>query len=114
LDKSASLVDGATPRRSTSLLDVMATRCAIWEPIPGIATRCADISFRYEAPNSLHVLMRFSNVAEGPTQDLALEFSGPILLRWEDEAISRDDLDQGICDSKSSAISLQGYALAQF
>jgi hypothetical protein len=70
----------------------MSTHCVIWEPIPGIATPCADISFQYDAPNCLHVLMRFSNVANGPTEDLALEFGGPILLRWEDETISRDDL----------------------
>jgi hypothetical protein len=38
--------------------------------------------------------MRFSNVVEGLTQDLALKFSGPILLRWEAETISRDDLDR--------------------
>ena len=70
----------------------MSPRCAYWEPIKGIDTPCADISFTYDAPSKLRVLMRFSNVIDGPANDLELTFAGPILLRWEDETISRNDL----------------------
>jgi len=57
----------------------------IWEPLPGIACPCAGISFSYHHKTDLHVLMHFSNVVDGPGQDLLLIFTGVVGFRWNPE-----------------------------
>lgn len=57
----------------------------IWEPLPGIAFPCAGISFGYHHKTDLRVLMHFSNVVNGPGQDLLLTFRGVIGFRWNPE-----------------------------
>jgi len=62
------------------------TECySIWEPLPGIAFPCAGISLSYHHKTDLQVLMHFSNVVNGPGQDLLLTFRGVIGFRWNPE-----------------------------
>ena len=63
----------------------MAEHSVMWEPIAGIDSPCADLSFSYASTGRLRVLMHFSRVAKGPTEDLELVFSGVIAQRWVDE-----------------------------
>jgi hypothetical protein len=63
----------------------MAQRCIIWEPVAGITSPCADVSYRYEAPHRLTVRMNFSRTKGGPERDLELIFPGPIALAWGPE-----------------------------
>jgi hypothetical protein len=59
---------------------------SVWEPVPGIAGPCADISFERPASgNALVVTMHFSRTKGLPNRDLRLRFDGPLALRWEDE-----------------------------
>ena len=57
----------------------------IWEPISGIDTPCAGLSFTFESSSKIKVSMHFARVVEGPTLDLELIFSGALALRWVDE-----------------------------
>ena len=57
----------------------------VWEPVPGIDFRCADIAFTYDPPR-LTALMYFSRVKDLPERDLELQFSGVIGLRWLPES----------------------------
>jgi hypothetical protein len=63
----------------------MIERSSIWEPIAGIDSPCADISFAYDIKSILRVVMHFSHVKDGPSHDLELLFSGAIGLRWAPE-----------------------------
>ena len=65
--------------------DPMPENAVIWEPISGINFPCADISFASRSAAKLRVLMHFSRVANGPKEDLEIEFSGVIGVRWADE-----------------------------
>jgi hypothetical protein len=60
-------------------------RANIWEPVADINCPCADVSFALGAKWSLRVLMHFSRVKNGPSQDLELLLSGAIGLRWTPE-----------------------------
>jgi hypothetical protein len=62
-------------------LCVMSESAIAWEPIAGIESPCADISFSVDAGH-LRVLMHFSHVKGRPDQDLELVFEGVIGLRW--------------------------------
>ena len=57
----------------------------LWEPVSGIETPCADLTFCYVHPHGLEVRMHFSNVVGGPENDLLLKFSGAIAIQWESE-----------------------------
>jgi hypothetical protein len=63
-----------------------ADSCIKWEPVGGILAPCADIRFTYTVPSFLSVTMYFSHVRNGAPQDLILNFSGAIALRWESES----------------------------
>jgi hypothetical protein len=56
----------------------------IWEPVAGIDTPCANMSFHC-THEKVRVLMHFSHVKDGPQLDLELLFSGAMGLRWADE-----------------------------
>ena len=67
----------------------MSERCTMWEPLPGIDCPCADISFATSNGNPpLRVLMHFSRVMNGPSQDLELLFYGTIGLSWVPEHLA--------------------------
>jgi len=71
----------------TQALGVM-SMCAStrWEPISGIVSPAADLSFCYSPPENLRVKMHFSNVVGASENDLSLTFSGVIAAQWESES----------------------------
>jgi hypothetical protein len=73
-------------------------RCVKWNIVPNIEAPCANISFAYDAPDRLRVLMRFSNVRGGIDRDLELIFHDAIGLRWQIESL-RVDIEQ--CELQS-------------
>ena len=64
-----------------------AERCVKWEPVPGIRSACADISFSLDARDRLAMTMHFSFTVGRLQRDLLLTFSGPISIRWEQKII---------------------------
>ena len=73
----------------------MAHRCLVWEPVSGITSPCADISYSYEAPAHLTVRMNFSRTTGGPGRDLKMVFTGPIALAWAPEHYGALDSIEG-------------------
>jgi len=85
VDKSASFVGNAPPRRSTELLGAFSMRAETWEPLDGICGPCDRIAFSYIPHGSATVHMSFSGTAGGPPRDLLLRFTQVIVLSGEDE-----------------------------
>jgi hypothetical protein len=67
-------------------------RCVRWEPVSGIESPCADITFACEPSDRLSAIMHFSHMTDHPPRDLRLIFSGAISLRWEDESFGLNPL----------------------
>lgn len=63
-------------------------RAIKWMPKPEIDFACADISFTWTSGIGarLVVLLHFSRVDGGSSQDLQLAFTRPLAVKWEDEA----------------------------
>ena len=59
-----------------------------WEPISGIDSPCADLSFNYQGSDDLTVTMYFTRVKNGIPRDLVIKFHGVISVRWMDECCS--------------------------
>lgn len=57
-----------------------------WTPVPDIVGPCAGIVFeRPMTADLLNVTMLFSLVSGLPNRDLRLQFTRPLLLKWEQE-----------------------------
>ncbi len=62
-------------------------RAVKWHPRPEVHVPCADISYTWTAPERrLSVLMHFSAVVGGLTDDLKLVFDNVLAATWEDES----------------------------
>ena len=61
-------------------------RCVRWEPVPGIQSACADISFQLDSRDQLTATMHFSHMHGQPKRDLSLRFAGVVALRWVQES----------------------------
>ena len=61
-------------------------RSVKWEPVSGIQSACADISFALDARDELTARMHFSFMKGQPARDLLLKFAGVVSVQWEEEA----------------------------
>ncbi len=73
---------------SNSSLAPIVERAIKWLPQAEVGFACADISFawRSERNGALVVVMHFSRVVGGHSDDLEIVFGSPLATKWEEES----------------------------